>query len=101
MRIHQFYKPYILGKRQEMEQVFKFHYLHGMADWMNVPYLQTVYGKRSIKRVGLSHPSIAPYGAYYSKCGKKILISIQNEREWVNLCKSVLMLNNLYTDIKV
>ena len=72
----------------------------GMADWMNVPYLQTVYGKRSIKRVGLSHPSIAPYGAYYSKCGKKILISIQNEREWVNLCKSVLMLNNLYTDIR-
>ena len=72
----------------------------GMADWMNVPYLQTVYGKRSIRRVGLSHPSIAPYGAYYSKCGKKILISIQNEREWVNLCKSVLMLNNLYTDIR-
>tara|TARA_B100001059_G_C17823967_1_gene580159 strand:+ start:1312 stop:2436 length:1125 start_codon:yes stop_codon:yes gene_type:complete len=72
----------------------------GMADWMNVPYLQTVYGKRSIKRVGLSHPSIAPYGAYYSKCGKKILISIQNEREWVNLCKSVLMLNNLYADIR-
>ena len=72
----------------------------GMADWMNVPYLQTVYGKRSIKRVGLSHPSIAPYGAYYSKCGKKILISIQNEREWVNLCKSVLMLNDLYADLR-
>ena len=36
----------------------------GMADWMNVPYLQTVYGSRSVKRVGLSHPSIAPYGAY-------------------------------------
>jgi len=72
----------------------------GMADWMNVPYLQKVYGKRSIKRVGLSHPSIAPYGAYYSKCGKKILISIQNEREWVNLCKSVLMLNNLYADLR-
>ena len=43
----------------------------GMADWMNVPYLQTVYGSRSVKRVGLSHPSIAPYGAYVSKCGKK------------------------------
>ena len=70
----------------------------GMADWMNVPYLQTVYGNRSVKRLGLSHPSIAPYGAYYAKCGKRILISIQNEREWVKLCTSVLMLNDLYAD---
>ena len=70
----------------------------GMADWMNVPYLQTVYGSRSVKRVGLSHPSIAPYGAYVSKCGKKILISIQNEREWIQLCSSVLMLQDLSKD---
>ena len=70
----------------------------GMADWMNVPYLQTVYGSRSVERVGLSHPSIAPYGAYMTKCGKKILISIQNEREWVQLCSSVLMLKDLSKD---
>jgi len=67
----------------------------GMADWMNVPYLQTVYGGRSINRVGLSHPSIAPYGAFNSSCGKKILISIQNEREWKKLCISVLNLKDL------
>ena len=67
----------------------------GMADWMNVPYLQTVYGGKSINRVGLSHPSIAPYGAFSSSCGKKILISIQNEREWKKLCISVLKLNDL------
>jgi crotonobetainyl-CoA:carnitine CoA-transferase CaiB-like acyl-CoA transferase len=72
----------------------------GMADWMNVPYLQTVYGDRSIKRVGLSHPSIAPYGAYNSKCGKKILIAIQNEREWIKLCSGVLMLNDLFSDTR-
>ena len=70
----------------------------GMADWMNVPYLQTVYGSRSVERVGLSHPSIAPYGAYMTKCGKKILISIQNEREWIQLCSSVLMLKDLSKD---
>jgi len=70
----------------------------GMADWMNVPYLQTRYGSNSVKRVGLSHPSIAPYGAFMSKCGKKILISIQNEREWIQLCSSVLMLEGLSTD---
>ncbi|MBF86913.1 MAG: carnitine dehydratase [Pelagibacterales bacterium] len=70
----------------------------GMADWMNVPYLQTNYGARSINRVGLSHPTIAPYGAYNSKCGKKILISIQNEREWRQLCSMVLKLDNLADD---
>ena len=28
-----------------------------------------------------SHPSIAPYGAFLTADGKKLLISIQNERE--------------------
>jgi len=72
----------------------------GMADWMNVPYLQTRYGGRSVKRVGLSHPTIAPYGAYESKCGKKILISIQNEREWEQLCITVLKISDLAKDIR-
>ena len=72
----------------------------GMADWMNVPYLQTKYGGRSVKRVGLSHPTIAPYGAYESKCGKKILISIQNEREWEQLCAAVLQISGLAKDIR-
>ena len=70
----------------------------GMAEWMNVPYLQTIYGGRLIKRVGLSHPSIAPYGTFASLCGKKILISIQNEREWKKLCIFVLKLEDLAED---
>ena len=37
---------------------------HTMADWMNVPYLQTRYGGTAPARVGLRHPSIAPYGAF-------------------------------------
>ncbi len=36
---------------------------HAMADWMNVPYLQYRYGGFASKRMGLKHPSIAPYGA--------------------------------------
>ena len=63
---------------------------HALADWMNVPYLQHHYGGREIRRPGLHHPTIAPYGAY--RCGdeKMLLISIQNEREWVRLCTEVL-----------
>jgi crotonobetainyl-CoA:carnitine CoA-transferase CaiB-like acyl-CoA transferase len=63
---------------------------HAMADWMNVPYLQHRYGGRSPGRHGLKHPTIAPYGAYDCADGKALLISIQNEREWRNLCAGVL-----------
>jgi itaconate CoA-transferase len=60
-----------------------------MADWMSVPLIHAAAGKPP-KRVGLAHPSIAPYGAFLAKDGKPILISIQSEREWRALCERVL-----------
>ena len=63
---------------------------HALADWMNVPYLQHQYGGRKIRRPGLHHPTIAPYGAYVCGDNRMLLISIQNEREWLRLCVEVL-----------
>ena len=63
---------------------------HALADWMNVPYIQSHYGGREIRRPGLHHPTIAPYGAYRCGDGRQILLSIQNEREWQRLCGDVL-----------
>jgi crotonobetainyl-CoA:carnitine CoA-transferase CaiB-like acyl-CoA transferase len=63
---------------------------HSIADWMNVPYLQTRYGNRPPTRMGLRHPSIAPYGAFRCGDGKAVLIAVQNEREWAKLCSEVL-----------
>ena len=63
---------------------------HTLADWMNVPYLQARYGGQPPQRVGLKHPTIAPYGAFPCADGKQVLLSIQNEREWVRLCGEVL-----------
>src|SRR3954465_5809948 len=60
-----------------------------IVEWMAVPFLHAAYG-RPPKRIGLAHPSIAPYGVFPSKDGKPILISIQNEREWAILCEQVL-----------
>jgi crotonobetainyl-CoA:carnitine CoA-transferase CaiB-like acyl-CoA transferase len=62
---------------------------HAMCDWMNVPYLQYRYGGFTPQRLGLKHPSIAPYGVF--RCGdkKSLLLSIQNEREWETLCSQV------------
>ena len=72
----------------------------GMADWMNVPYLYQVYGGAAPPRIGLSHPSVAPYGAFAARDGRQVLISIQNEREWVMLCEQVLERPDMATDLK-
>src|SRR3954462_676672 len=60
-----------------------------MADWLTVPLLNAE-ADNPPQRMGLAHPSIAPYGVFYSKDGKGILISIQSEREWKKLCADVL-----------
>jgi itaconate CoA-transferase len=60
-----------------------------MADWLAVPLLNSEAGNPP-KRMGLAHPSIAPYGVFRSRDGKDILISIQSEREWKKLCAEVL-----------
>ncbi len=52
-----------------------------MADWMAVPLMQQEAGSPP-RRVGLAHTSIAPYGAFRTRDGVDILISIQSDREW-------------------
>ena len=60
-----------------------------MADWMTVPLLQEEAGFPP-KRIGLAHISISPYGAFRSRDGIDILISIQSDREWRVLAEKVL-----------
>lgn len=70
----------------------------GMADWMSVPLLHHDYGGKAPQRVGLNHPSIAPYGAYAAKDGTQVVLSIQNEREWLSFCRLVLNKPELAND---
>jgi crotonobetainyl-CoA:carnitine CoA-transferase CaiB-like acyl-CoA transferase len=60
------------------------------AEWMAVPFLHHEYGGKAPQRLGLKHPSIAPYGAFAASDGKEIVISIQNEREWQRFCAAIL-----------
>jgi formyl-CoA transferase len=60
-----------------------------MADWMTVPLLQHEGGKTP-QRIGLAHPTIAPYGVFKTRDGADILISIQSDREWRVLANDVL-----------
>ena len=41
------------------------------------------------------HPSIQPYAAFSVKDGSKVIIAIQNEREWARFCSQVLKNLNL------
>ena len=60
-----------------------------MADWLTVPLLHAEAGKAP-RRIGLSHPSIAPYGLFGTAHGGQVLISIQSDREWAKFSKDVL-----------
>ena len=60
-----------------------------MAEWMTIPLLNQENGN-PFKRVGLAHPTIAPYGVFKTRDGADILISIQNDREWRVLADKVL-----------
>lgn len=68
-----------------------------IADWMAVPLLQHE-GGRSPERIGLAHPSIAPYGAFATADGAALLISIQSDREWAVLAARILGDENLASD---
>ncbi len=46
------------------------------------------------RRMGLSHPSIAPYGLFQAADGGQLLISVQSDREWTRLCTQVVGLPN-------
>ena len=70
-----------------------------MADWMTVPLLQEEAGFPP-KRIGLAHISISPYGAFRSRDGVDILISIQSDREWRILAEKVLGDARLAADSK-
>jgi itaconate CoA-transferase len=69
-----------------------------LADWMTVPLLYQEYTGKAPARVGLRHPSIAPYGAYACGDGEEVVIAIQNDREWTNFCELVLQHPDLLAD---
>lgn len=69
------------------------------AEAMSVPYIAARNGGPFARRVGLAHPSIAPYGAYDTRDGA-VLIAVQSDREWVNFSAGVLRMPELGTDAR-
>ena len=88
----------LLRERTGRGSAVKVSLFGSAAELMSVPYLQARYGGKAPERVGLKHPSIAPYGAFTCADGRDIVISIQNEREWADFCRIVLQRPELVRD---
>lgn len=71
-----------------------------IADWMTVPLLHYEHGGAAPRRAGLNHPSIAPYGAFGCGDGRRIVLAVQNEREWQRLCAIALEQPQLAADAR-
>ncbi|MCX7354341.1 MAG: CaiB/BaiF CoA-transferase family protein [Alphaproteobacteria bacterium] len=83
------YRALIARGRTGEGASLKISLFDAIADWMTVPLLHHDYGGKAPKRVGLNHPSLAPYGLYETADGP-VVFGIQNEREWATFCTSVL-----------
>ncbi|KFH45091.1 Succinate--hydroxymethylglutarate CoA-transferase-like protein [Hapsidospora chrysogenum ATCC 11550] len=64
--------------------------LESMAEWMSFPMYYAYEGAPPPKRAGASHAAIYPYGPFQTGGGGSVMLGIQNEREWANLCSGVL-----------
>lgn len=74
--------------------------LEALGEWMGYPMYYGAYGGSDPKRTGASHPTIYPYGPFKSGDGKTVFIGLQNEREWVRFCETVLGKPELAEDIR-
>ncbi|TAK67720.1 MAG: CoA transferase [Betaproteobacteria bacterium] len=62
----------------------------GLADWMSVFLSVYELTGKAPPRTGFSHSLIAPYGAFRIGDGTKLVIAVQNQREWQRFCEIVL-----------
>ena len=72
--------------------------LDALAEWMGHPLYVGMYTGTPPARTALGHSVIAPYDAYPTADGRKVLLSVQNDREWRRLAEQVLERPDLADD---
>ncbi len=77
---------------------FEVSLFDALGEWMGYPAYFAAYSGAPPPRSGLNHPSIAPYGPFRAGDGKLLILSAQNEREWISFCTTVLEQPDLATD---
>jgi crotonobetainyl-CoA:carnitine CoA-transferase CaiB-like acyl-CoA transferase len=71
--------------------------LDALGELMTQPAYFSRYGGEPPRRTGARHPSISPYGPFKVRDGA-VFFGIQNEREWLVLCRDVLHRGDLAAD---
>jgi itaconate CoA-transferase len=61
-----------------------------LAEWMGYPLYYTAYGGSAPRRTGARHAVISPYGPWTAADDRVVFLGLQNEREWVRFCETVL-----------
>lgn len=64
--------------------------LESLGEWMSFPLYYAYQGANPPPRNGASHATIYPYGPFQAGDGKTVMLGLQNEREWVHFCETVL-----------
>ena len=72
--------------------------LEALAEWMGCPMYYATDNAPPPPRTGASHATIYPYGPFLAGDGVSVMLGLQNEREWVSFCETVLCMPELATD---
>lgn len=72
--------------------------LEALTEWMGHPLHHTLHDGTPPARTGLAHAVIAPYDAYATADGGRVLLSVQNDREWRRLAEHVIRRPELGSD---
>lgn len=64
--------------------------LEALTEWMSYPLYYAFEGASAPGRSGAAHATIYPYGPFAAGDGKTVMLGLQNEREWVAFCTTVL-----------
>ncbi|MEO5700761.1 MAG: CaiB/BaiF CoA-transferase family protein [Casimicrobiaceae bacterium] len=72
--------------------------LESLAEWMAFPLYYAFDGAAPPPRAGAAHATIYPYGPFAAGDGSKVMLGLQNEREWALFCTKVLEQPGLVAD---
>ena len=72
--------------------------LESLTEWMGFPMYYAMDNASPPPRNGASHATIYPYGPFLAGDGHTVMLGLQNEREWVQFCESVLQQPGLASD---
>lgn len=84
--------------RTGLGSVVEVNLFDSLLEWMGYPLAYAMHGGTPPQRTGTSHAAIAPYGTYRAGDGTDIVLSIQNQREWIAFCEKVIERPELTAD---